>query len=558
VKKAIFIFVICIAALLIQMPGSDSIVIPNSNIKTVEFFIGQATTQLVTTATQSFTFSFDIPESSPVVRYAAIEINGVSLGVAGDAKITVGLNGGYKNVFFLGDGTAESQRFSLRYPFYPEIRQGTNGPYVLSINHVLATNSLTALNAKLILTYEYDSTSQRQLKTVKYFAGQTNTSFATGVKQTLNYSVFIPETGVNVTSAFLEINGVNSGIDNMVLGVHQETKDSGSAPQAIIIDDAASTVSFVLLYNATQIHKIKSAGNYGFNVSVNGTVTSGVVSIWGASAIVTYDYDKSETKQLNTVRYLIGAGNSSVSTGTQRGFNFVVPVAENMTVQSAFIKYTEWTGAATIADPFVNLSITGGGKGMQSLIDLTTDGTNFVLLYNASELYNMTGNRTEGPYTFNSRVTATGHTNQLANAELFLTYNYSTTVSVTRTKTVEYGYFNFKAPIQGGGPLTTDSGFFIIAPENNVSAKSIYAEVNLVDSVGAAHSLNISSRGTNMAYQSGGTSAESSYDYMLYNLSHVAENMSTGLNGIYDLAFGTSGLAAILNGKVIATYFFRP
>ncbi len=551
-KKATLVLVLAMAVIVL-MPYGGSLTIPSSNIKTVEFFIGQATgAALISGATQSFTFSFNIPENYPEARYAYIEIQGVSLGIAGDAKLTINLNNRQGNAFFLGDGLAESQRFLIRYPFYPQIVKGTNGPYTLNINHVLATNTISALNAKLVLTYEYDSTSPLQVKTVKFFAGQTNTSFATGVKQTLNYSIFIPESNINVTSGFLEINGVANGITGMVLGVGQNSK----APIAVTLGLGGSTTAFALLYNATELHTLKTSGTQNFNVSVNGTITSGVVSGWGATAILTYEYNGTEANQLNTVKYLIGSQNTSVATATLVSNTFVVPVAENLTTQSAWIKYGAWTGALTIADPVVTLGIDDNAN-KKYFYDFTLDGSNFVILLNATQLYNITGNKTEGPFTFKHVITATGHTNQLGAAELFLTYNYSTSVSVTKTKTVEYGNFNFKAPLQATTTaLVADNIFFTIMPENNISMKSAYLDANVVDGTTAAHWLNLSLDGNTVNFQSGGTSGETTFDRVLYNLSTV-HNSSTGINGRYTIGVGTSGLAALFSGTVITTYFFR-
>jgi len=564
VRKTIFLLIVGVVVLLAQIKTTDSITIPNSNIKTVEFFIGQmAGTQLLAGTTTTFSFDFNIPERTPEARYAWIEIDGITLGTTGDSIVRVSLNGKNTNSFML-DGLLETERFTLYYPFYPDITQGKNGPYALQIGAGAApANPLSAVNAKLVLTYEYDSTSPVQVKTVKYLAAQKNTTLAAATKLLLNFSFFIPESSINITSAFMEIFGVgtNTGATtDFTLGVTLINATTRGPSINPTVDGTDKTQSFILRYNSTLIYPIKASGKYNnFALEVNGSVTGTTTSSWGAMTVLTYEYaDSSETQQLKTVRYLVGSGNTSVLSGVLQGYNFVVPVAENMTVQSAWIKYGAWTGAATVGNPTVRLNLTGATKdtNVNYAYAFNLEGSNFVILHNASEIYNMTGNKTEGPFTFNTLISATlSHTNTLDMAELFLTFNYSTSVSKLLTKTIQLAPFNVK-PTQAAGPMGADNVFLAMLPENNISVRSAYLETTSVSSSTGVHSLNLSIDGVNQAFAHS-SSGPNAYTYILYNLSNGIYNMSSGLNGQYVASVSDTAAASVIGGKVIATYFFH-
>ncbi len=554
-KKATLLLLATIL-ILVSISIAGGLEVPNSNIKTVEFLVGQnrSITTIATGVPMRFDFKFNIPENSPVVRYAWIELMGIS-SAAADTIVSINLDGFGKNAFSI-DGSGETAMFKLRYPFYPEIKTGLNGPYRLVVTN---TGGSTAyLSAKLVLTYEYDSTSPLHVKTVRYFINQTYNTHATAVPARIPGRIYIPESNINITSAFVEIVSVNNGVATYTITAGMTNNTAASNYFSGVMAGTAATQSTVILYNMSQIYTLKKGGYYNFTLNVTGTGTSAVTSTIGTSAVVTYEYMPSqETNQLNTVSYLIASGNTSVLSGVQRKYNFSVPIAENITVVSAFIRYSAWSGAAiTAVTTTADINITGANGKTLHTMTTVGEGSNFVLFYNATNLYNMTGNRTEGPYQFNSMVTATGHTNTLDMAELWLTYNFSTAVSKLLTKTVQYAGYNSKTVSAGAQP-GFDNVFFVITPENNITAQSVYLEASSVSLGTTSPTFNISI-GTQFTTYTQSVTGETTFNYFFHNLNNSVYNISKGLNGHYIATFLSNQVDSVMGGKVIATYFFRP
>jgi len=543
-----------VLSMLVTLFASVAIVsglqISNSNIKTVEFFIGQNTTALASAASNPFVFSFYLPETSVAKRYAWIEITGVTGGA--DISIQVDVDNQNVNTYSV-DSSGIAHTIVIRYPFHKDITTGTNGPYTLNIKATGSTMSLEA--AKLVLTYEYDSTSPRQLRTVRYFAAQNNATQAAAANYKSPFSVYFPESGkIDVRSAFIEFMGL-SGPTGTTTGTVVVNMSNGASfgPQttaSLDVGAAAASNFFSVLYNASLIYSVTSAGTQ--NYAVNMLSTTNPSSVWNAQAVMTYEYDSNSTQQQRTVRYFAGKDNSSLAASAIRQHNFVVPIAESSaTVRSAYFIVS---GLVTVdSDVFLNLSNWDKRGYDVDLGPATAEAGNFFILYNASNLYNgnMTGGITNGPFTLNAQVTGSATTTEMA--ELYLTYNYSTSDS-TFMKTVEYGPYTDKA--QRTAAAAFDDLFFIITPETNISTKSVYAISSALSTGTAAHTVTAGTEGTIMGHAQG-NSGENTWDYVLFNGTNGLYNLSKGLNGAFLALRSDSIIASETSGKTIATFFFQ-
>ncbi len=520
----------------------SAIIVPSSNIKTVEFFIAQNPTTVANITVRQYNFSFYIPESTPVKRYAWIELQGVSAGQF-DNNININLSNRASELISL-DSTGETQRYIIRYPFYPQITTGVNGPYNLNV-FVSGSGSNTSLeSAKLILTYEYDSTSPRQLKTVKYFVGQNNSKPLNGTNVAFPFSIFMPESGsINVSSAFLEVEGISNGTrDNFIV-----VNTTSAANVNNELKGTIATQPFVILYNATELYSINASGKFDYIANIKGNLAT--VSATSARAVVTYEYDNNATNQQRTVRYFVASDNSSaIASGTVKLYNFSVPIAEdNVQVQSAFIRFS---GRITAVNSFVIMNISNTNTANIS-IGIDTEGSDFAVLYNATQLYNMTTG-VNGPYTLRTRVIGAATT--LPMAELYLTYNYSAS-SPVQMKTVEYSAFN--DDMQRTAAFDFDQRFMFIIPETNISTKSVFLESSSVTSATAAHTLTCTLQGVSVNYPQGNT-GETTFDYILHNATTLDTfNLSEGLNGAFQFSKGDSAVASLTGAKAVATFFFQ-
>jgi hypothetical protein len=520
----------------------SAIIVPSSNIKTVEFFIAQNPTTVANITVRQYNFSFYIPENTPVKRYAWIELQGVSAGQF-DNNININLSNNASEILSL-DSAGETQRYVIRYPFYPQIINGDNGPYSLNVR-VSGSGSNTSLeSAKLIITYEYDSTSPRQLKTVKYFVGQNDSKPLNGTNVAFPFSITVPESGpIDVRSAFLEFEGISNGTrDNFIL-----VNTTSATTISHELKGTVATQQFAILYNASELYSITSAGEFGYLANIRGNLAT--VSAANARAVVTYEYDSNATNQQRTVRYLVASDNSSaIASGTVRAYNFSVPIAENnVQVQSAFIKFSGWI---TAVNSYVIMNISNTDTKNIS-IGIDTEGSGFSVLYNATQLYNMTTG-VNGPYIFRTRIIGAATT--LPMAELYLTYNYSAN-SPVQMKTVEYAAFN--DDMQRTAAFDFDQRFMFIIPETNISAKSVFLESNSITSATAAHTLTCSLQGISVNYPQGNT-GETTFDYILHDTSMTEVfNLSEGVNGAYQFSKGDSAVASLTGAKAVATFFFQ-
>lgn len=550
-----------------------------SNIKTVEFFIHQNDTGLKPIRQNlEVPFYFFIPENETMLRGGWIEIQGIAGGQI-DTTIHVAVNDsadvsrrsgflGTKTGIYSLDSAGETQRFVIRHPFTRPLRNGLNGPFILNVS-VMGTGAgaggatISLLNAKLILTYEYDLASPRQLKTVRYFVGQNDT--ATNRNHTVNmtFPIFIPESGpIRIHSSFLEIRGVSTGDLSATTGLNVSLNlsmvDNGFAighkpkPFFADINTTTATQAFLALYNASPVYNITFNSTTLYTVNLNATVN---VSLWGAEAVVTYEYDNSSTNQLNTVRMFLNGTNVSVASNVNSIHQFNIPIAEDaVNVTSAYIKIS---GFFTAVDAN-NIRISIGPNNPAAPANrknytykITTEGSDWMVLYNASSLYNLSGGRSNGPYYLN--VTSTGPATTALMAELVLTYNY-TSNSVNRMKTVEYG--PFQDALQRTAAVQFYHPFSLYAQETNISVKSAYLQSESVTSATAAHTLRVGFDFNDIVYTQGNT-GETTFDYLLTNASSNVYNFSQGLEGPFWIGKSDSAIASLTSGKVISTFFFR-
>ncbi len=532
---------VMLLATLCMLASVSALTIPNSQIKTVEYFVGANGSQILNATARSYTFAISVPESNIAKRYAWIELSGMSTGTF-DNNIDINLSNNMSDRFSL-DSAGETQRYLIRYPYYPTLTNGTNTPYRLNVIVPGLGSPTSAECSKLILTYEYDSSSPRQIKTVKYFVGQNSSNVSSGTNIVFPFKIYIPETGsIIVKSAFIEIEGLSNGAaDNAVV-----INTSGGPIMNYSIDSTIATQSYYLLYNASEIYGITTGGTYNYVANIRATGNPN--TFVGARAVITYEYDSNSTNQLKTVRYFIGSNSSSIASNIPTRFTFGVPIAEpTIAVQSAFIKINGWT---TAVQGHIQVNISGTNQ-INHTDSIKTEGNDFTLLYNATQLYSMTGATTNGPYTLNVRVA--GPATTVLAAELFVTYNYSGNAT-QQTRTVEYGAFT--DDVQRTAAIDVDRAFFLITPEQNITAKSIFMESSSITSATAAHTLTAGFGEVATLFSKGNT-GETTFDYVVHNGSTRMYEITNGINGAFYTNKQDSAISSLTSGKVIATYFFQ-
>jgi len=125
---------------------------PTTNqLKSIEQFISQESTVKIAGSTSSMGFNIDIAETSPIVKSAFIEIQGVSSPSAAQV-IDVDVDGVGKISHSLDTSNNVNFRIIFDLNNYLSTKAPPNN-YILNIKPVTA--SVSVLSAKLILTYQY-------------------------------------------------------------------------------------------------------------------------------------------------------------------------------------------------------------------------------------------------------------------------------------------------------------------------------------------------------------------------------------------------------------------
>ncbi len=182
--------------------------LPKREQKTVEYFIYQDMTQMAANTEKVGTFTIYIPEKNPLIKSAIIEIKNIVYNTQITSGGTIILSNGTTNTTLLTTAagparTGENMVYVILADATPAlnfIRE--NGTYTFTL-YVKLNPIRQAENAKLILTYEYDSDSPRQVKTVRFFIGQLTSSLAVGSSTSFPIPPLnLPESNVVVRDAF--------------------------------------------------------------------------------------------------------------------------------------------------------------------------------------------------------------------------------------------------------------------------------------------------------------------------------------------------------------------
>jgi len=419
--------------------------IPIKEQKTVEYFIYQDMTQMAANTEKSASFTIYLPEKNPKIKSAIIEIKNNIYNTQITAGQTIKIGNGTVNTTLITTAagpaaTGENMPYVFladATPAFAHINQ--NGTYTF-ILYVKLNAIRQGENAKLILTYEYDSDSPRQIKTVRFFIGQLTGTLAVG--SSTNFVVpplNLPENNIVVRDSFFEtyVHIQPGGTTDEGISINLDGSNTISGTP---IDNAgATTTTHVFLYK--NIFDTTTSHTFNFSPTA-GYALHGV----GTELVLTYEYDADSPIQLKTVRYLIGQDDGLYTSNHTANFQREVSLPEsNKIIKSAYNRVTfaiaYGNGAGNTAYTTyigINSSLQGSQQPQVTyalgLRDEQVSTT--TLLYNASGLYNLEDGSIVVCSVFSSAVTTSYYTGSKG-CELVVTYTYEAKSS-TRAKTVEY------------------------------------------------------------------------------------------------------------------------
>lgn len=274
--------------------------------KTVEFFVGQDGN--IRTDGNQFSFSFAnviIPETASIIKSAIVEINGVSYNSSGNQAINVDLKQN-SDPAGVGINYTVSQNVKPRSFSIKHNALGVIDPIVSSYTLYLTgsspagTYSFSVFSAKLVLTYQYSSSSSGLLKTTKFFIEQKTNQVASGVEINKPFTVFIPEKSSPeniplIRSVIVEVSGSARGI--AVGSIEAKVSKTGFDPGYSLYDldlsspscGASCITPFLVRYDASSVvagADFSGSADYTFYFKAARLD----ISLLSAQMIVTYKY----------------------------------------------------------------------------------------------------------------------------------------------------------------------------------------------------------------------------------------------------------------------------
>ncbi len=286
--------------------------------KTAEYFVGQESAVKASGELVSLpSFTVNIPEASPVVKSAIIEISGVSYSNSGVNQMIMadlqrntdpaGTEPSYIFNYTLGGTNGKPRPFTIKYNALENnlgqaglgamsdlIASSTDYVYKLYLKDTVASGAMgfSLASAKLTLTY-YNSAPAGSvfLKTNKFFIVQEIGSAEDGTPVGKDFTLTISEQSPAIQSVFIEVSGVAkaSGAGAVGVSVTDQGAPANYANYNLDLNGAGNISKFVVRHDASAV--ILSAdfpGSKTYTLRLKGAGFS--TNLWNAKLIVTYKY----------------------------------------------------------------------------------------------------------------------------------------------------------------------------------------------------------------------------------------------------------------------------
>ncbi|MCX8178702.1 MAG: PQQ-binding-like beta-propeller repeat protein [Candidatus Aenigmarchaeota archaeon] len=446
--------------------------------KTLEYYIYQDMTQRSANTDLNGTFTIYIPEKNPQIKSAYVEVKNIIYNTQITAGQTIIIWNGTQNTTLLTTSagfaaTGEQMVYVITANATPALAF-INSPGQYTFNLFTRLNAIRqGESAKLVLTYEYDSDSPRQIKTVKFFVGQLTSPLAVG--SSTNFQIpplNLPERNIQIRDSFFE-----TYIHLQPLGTVDENininLDGNNAISGTPIDNAGTTtIDYFFLYknifDTNTAHTLNFQPTAGYAIDTVGTELT-----------LTYEYDANSPSQLKTIKYLIGQDPSIYTASNTITFSRMINIPNSTGIISAYnkarfsIAYASGAGTAAYTTTIgVNSSVQGQSTPQTSYTLGLRDEqvSTSTILYNATGLYSLTDGSTVLCTLFSQAINTSFYTSARG-CELTLTYIYS---SPSRIKTVSYfADETFKSALN----LSALLNFSFSMPEENPYVRQAYIDV---------------------------------------------------------------------------------
>ncbi|MBI4015632.1 MAG: hypothetical protein HY362_02855 [Candidatus Aenigmarchaeota archaeon] len=446
-----------------------------ASIKTIEWFVNSSNMTTITGDAIS-NFSIYIPERGVSVKSAWIEVYREGSESAGDYFV-IFLNGtplqyaskaviGDADLFFPNIWRFNASNASANFNGLYSIAQGENN-FGIEVDG-FAKNSFNGW-IKAYVTYEYDTNSETQLKTVTYFVNRTANVSANSNFTNYNFNLYIPEDQVKVRNSFIEVytepavSGTTKGKTDVYIngtgvdyGLNRSLQTTPRAPTFLMFNASNSTLSYANgLYTA-------GTGNNLYNITVR-SYTNRMDNVW-IKVTATYSYAANSTTQLNSVKFFGNRSTFAIAANTNWSSLFDIFIPEtSVTIRNAYLDfYTHGNGTA---GGTMNISINQSNLQYSSNIAVTD--TDIIapiwVSVNASDGFGELYSTTTGSNRHNVSVWVRTQAQKDSWFRAGLVYTYAND-STSQLKTI--GYFINQSNTTNAAQNASTQALYIYTPDN--------------------------------------------------------------------------------------------
>lgn len=513
---------------------------PDTEQKTVEYFIYQGLDQYASATDRNTSFTIDLPENGITIRSAIVQVrlNETATVTAGTIEVTG--SGATTTTTTLGTMAANSNE-SFPQVYYHNATDSLSSVFAnnqtmqsktfnLRTNFTGSTRSVES--AKIIITYEYDNTSQYQLKTIRQRIDQRTADLAINTDANFSLAALgLPENSVTVKDGWAEIRGTIPGTattdEAFSMNWDSEAAQTGAGMDMV---KTTNTDFFIMTHghiDPTAAHTLYFQATAGYSMSVV-----------GAELVFTYQYDHLATTTVRkTIRYALGQDTTAAAAvaNTYDTGNVTFNIPESPTLKNIYVKVYGLNALTSTISVGVNggaktaYTVTFGGEQSSGYWIMHPTGTSIV----------------QGDNTISVQVQSSAASCASRNVELIVTYEFPVSVGYINTqKTVEYFVHESTASVAANTDI--NAAFTIYIPEASPTTQSSYIETNNCNAGTAANTLtHYVDAGTSQGVPFNNT-GENTHQFTRYNLLSFGSGAHT--------AHVRSSTAATFAVKAVITY----
>jgi hypothetical protein len=309
--------------------------------------------------------------------------------------------------------------------------------------------------------------AETRLKTVEFFINNTATQIAANAFFNSTLSILLPETGVNVKSAHIEVYGVSpSGTAGNI-----EVRLNDTILGIVAIPGGGEWFGFRFLVNGTNLYSLSGGVSSSFVLSLRPNTA---MNAFSSKVVITYQYDDTSATQIQTVQYFINLSAAAIAaTGSHKNLFRIQLPDTNPSVKSAWFEIGGLTSGAAALSLTALLNGTSPPYGSSiALSTATLETESFIVNINAksstASIYSINNNN---PFIYNLTVTCGNAPCRALHEKLYITYTFT-----TRNQTTLEFFVNSTGPQSGAG-VWQNYTFPVQLFGTNPSVRNAYFEI---------------------------------------------------------------------------------